>query len=228
MSTPHPAPPSPRPPGDDHHRGGRRRILGAGATAVLLLALATWFVPSTPSAASPTPTPATLAAALIATLPPTSLSTTAASGVELESGPQLTTAVWGLATAQVAESFHQSVITTVLDAARAKIGSPYSYASAGPSAFDCSGFTRWVWQAAGVDLPHNSGAQWAAVDHIPLDQLQPGDLVFDWGWSGGSPDHVGLYVGDGMMIHAPHGGAVVRYDPVGWWTGATVAAGRVR
>ena len=121
----------------------------------------------------------------------------------------------------------QVAIATAIEAAISRIGSPYSYGSAGPWAFDCSGFTRWVYQQAGIVLDHFSGAQWAETIHIPLDQLQPGDLVFNWGFGGGAPDHVGLYVGDGMMIHAPNSGGSVRYDSIWWWSGASVAAGRL-
>ncbi len=121
----------------------------------------------------------------------------------------------------------QEAIATAIAAARSKLGAPYSYGSAGPYAFDCSGFTRWVYLQAGIELPHYSGAQWANTIHIPMDQLQPGDLVFNWGFGGGAPDHVGLYLGDGMMIHAPNGGGSVRYDSIWWWTGASVAAARL-
>lgn len=121
----------------------------------------------------------------------------------------------------------QVAIAAAIAAAISKIGSPYSYGAAGPYAFDCSGFTRWVYQQAGITLDHYSGAQWANTIHISIDQLQPGDLVFDWGFGGSAPDHVGLYVGNGMMIHAPNSGASVRYDSIWWWTGATVAAGRL-
>jgi cell wall-associated NlpC family hydrolase len=139
-----------------------------------------------------------------------------------------------LATPAVAEPVapapdpRQEAIATAIAAARSKLGTPYSYGSAGPYAFDCSGFTRWVYLQAGIELPHYSGAQWANTIHIPIDQLQPGDLVFNWGFGGGDPDHVGLYLGDGMMIHAPNGGGSVRYDSIWWWTGASVAAGRLR
>jgi cell wall-associated NlpC family hydrolase len=121
----------------------------------------------------------------------------------------------------------QLAIATALEAARSKLGAPYSYGSAGPYAFDCSGFTRWAYQQAGIVLPHYSGAQWANSIRIPLDQLQPGDLVFNWEFGGGDPDHVGLYVGDGMMIHSPNSGGSVRYDSIWWWTGARVAAARL-
>lgn len=121
----------------------------------------------------------------------------------------------------------QVAIATAIAAAESKLGAPYSYGSAGPNAFDCSGFTRWVYQQAGIVLPHFTGAQLALTTRIPLDQLQPGDLIFNWGFGGGAPDHVGLYVGDGMMIHAPNSGGSVRFDSIWWWTGASTAAGRL-
>jgi cell wall-associated NlpC family hydrolase len=120
-------------------------------------------------------------------------------------------------------------VTPVLDKAVTGLGRPYSRGAAGPSAFDCSGFTRWAWEAAGVELPHYSGAQWAQTEHIAVEDLQPGDIVFFWGpGEHGDPSHVGLYVGDGQMIHAPGTGRPVRADSIWYWTGAKVAAGRVR
>ena len=120
-------------------------------------------------------------------------------------------------------------VTPVLDKAATGLGRPYSLGAAGPRAFDCSGFTRWAWQAAGVELPHYSGAQWTQTDHIAVHDLQPGDIVFFWGpGERGDPGHVGLYVGDGQMIHAPGTGRSVRYDSIWYWSGARVAAGRVR
>jgi cell wall-associated NlpC family hydrolase len=119
-------------------------------------------------------------------------------------------------------------VAPVLQEAVAKLGRPYVRGGAGPSVFDCSGFTRWVWQAAGVSLGHYTGAQWDQVQHISIDELQPGDLVFYWsGGQRGDPGHVGLYVGDGQMIHAPGTGRSVRYESIWYWSGATVAAGRV-
>ena len=96
-------------------------------------------------------------------------------------------------------------------------------------AFDCSGFTMWVWAQNGKSLGHYTGSQWAQTAHISLSELQPGDLVFFWGPGDGSdPGHVGLYVGGGQMIHAPGRGRYVRYDSINYWSGATVRAGRVR
>lgn len=185
---------------------GRTRLV-VFSLAALLLTIGVEFSPRPSAALEPTAT-------ILAALP--SAGTSAAAPIP-ESGPQLTTATWRRAIGQA-----------VIDAGETKLGAPYVYSAGGPDAFDCSGFTRWAWMQLGVELPHNSGAQWAAVAQIPLDQLEPGDLVFDWGFGGGEPDHVGLYVGDGVMIHAPNSSGVVRYDSINWWTGATIAAGRVR
>ncbi|HTN80892.1 MAG TPA: C40 family peptidase [Acidimicrobiales bacterium] len=92
-------------------------------------------------------------------------------------------------------------------AARSQLGVPYRWAASSPgSGFDCSGLTSWAWARAGKSLPHSSRAQYASLPHVPLDQLQPGDLVF---FGGHSVNHVGIYIGGGMMIHAPHTGATV-------------------
>ena len=95
--------------------------------------------------------------------------------------------------------------------ARDQLGKPYVYAAAGPDTYDCSGLTMRAWGAAGVSMAHYSGAQYAAFPHVPLDQLQPGDLVFRG--PGGSA-HVGLYIGNGLMIAAPHTGDVVKVQPI--------------
>jgi cell wall-associated NlpC family hydrolase len=94
----------------------------------------------------------------------------------------------------------------VLDAAYSVIGVPYVYAGSSPGGgFDCSGLTMWAWAHAGVSLPHSSAMQYAELPHVSISDLQPGDLVFFY-----SPiHHVGLYVGGGMMIDAPHTGAYV-------------------
>ena len=98
-------------------------------------------------------------------------------------------------------------VSGAIAAARSQLGVPYRWANASPGVgFDCSGLTSWAWGRAGRSLPHSSRAQYASLPHVPLDQLQPGDLVF---FGGRSVNHVGLYIGGGMMIHAPHTGAVV-------------------
>ncbi|MCU1467477.1 MAG: cell wall-associated hydrolase, invasion-associated protein [Actinomycetia bacterium] len=97
--------------------------------------------------------------------------------------------------------------------ARAQIGKPYVYAGAGPGAFDCSGLTMMAWAQGGVSMSHGSQSQWASFPKVPIPNLQPGDLVF-FGSSGPSNHHVGLYIGGGTMIEAPHTGAFVRYSSI--------------
>ncbi|MEW2121297.1 NlpC/P60 family protein [Streptomyces sp. NPDC005474] len=96
-------------------------------------------------------------------------------------------------------------------AARAALGSPYVWGSNGPSGFDCSGLMQWSYAKAGVSLPRTSQAQRYAGHQVPLSQAQPGDLVT----YRADASHVGMYVGNGQVIHAPYPGAPVRYDPVG-------------
>ncbi len=94
--------------------------------------------------------------------------------------------------------------------ALAQVGDAYVYGAAGPSAFDCSGLTMMAWAQAGVGLPHSSGAQMGSGPHISQSQLQPGDLVFYY-----SPvSHVGMYIGNGMIVHAANPGSGVTTAPV--------------
>ena len=94
--------------------------------------------------------------------------------------------------------------------ALAQVGKAYVYGAAGPSAFDCSGLTMMAWAQAGVSLPHSSSAQYGMGPHISESQLQPGDLVFYY-----SPiSHVGMYIGNGMIVHAANPGAGVLVSPL--------------
>ncbi|MGW5274810.1 NlpC/P60 family protein [Streptomyces sp. NPDC004044] len=90
------------------------------------------------------------------------------------------------------------------------LGKPYVWGATGPTSFDCSGLTQAAWRSAGVSLPRTTYTQIDAGQRISRSELAPGDLVFFY--SGVS--HVGLYIGDGRMIHAPHPGAPVRIAPV--------------
>lgn len=101
-------------------------------------------------------------------------------------------------------------VATVLRFACAQLGDPYRWAGSGPDSWDCSGFTRGSWAAAGVSLPHSSRLQYGYGRHVSRDSLQAGDLVFFY-----SPiSHVGIYLGNGLMIHAPNSGDVVRVAAV--------------
>ncbi|MET9434622.1 C40 family peptidase [Streptomyces sp. NPDC006551] len=103
-------------------------------------------------------------------------------------------------------------------AARSAIGRPYVWGATGPSAFDCSGLMVWSYRQAGISLPRTSSAQRYAGRQVPLSQAQPGDLVT----YRDDASHVGIYAGDGQVIHAPYPGARVRSDPVGMMSHATV------
>ncbi|MFJ4809789.1 C40 family peptidase [Streptomyces longwoodensis] len=94
--------------------------------------------------------------------------------------------------------------------ARAQIGKPYVWGATGPGSFDCSGLTQAAWKAAGVSLPRTTYDQVDAGTTVPLSQARPGDLVFFYG----DISHVGLYIGNGMMIHAPKPGAYVREESI--------------
>lgn len=106
----------------------------------------------------------------------------------------------------------------VVAIAQRYLGIPYVYGAAGPSAFDCSGLTMYVYAQIGIGLAHGATAQQQASTPVPVGSLQPGDLVFFGGAS--YSYHVGIYVGGGSMIHAPHTGTVVSYGSVsGAWIG---------
>ena len=89
--------------------------------------------------------------------------------------------------------------------AMAQVGDSYVYGAAGPSSFDCSGLTMMAWAQAGVSLPHSSSAQYGSGSPVSADALQPGDLTFYY-----SPiSHVGMYIGNGMIVHAANPGTGV-------------------
>ncbi|MBF8175264.1 C40 family peptidase [Streptomyces olivaceus] len=98
-----------------------------------------------------------------------------------------------------------------LAAARSALGKPYIWGANGPSGFDCSGLTQWSYAQAGVGLPRTSQAQSGAGRRVSLAEARPGDLVA----YRDDASHIGMYAGNGQVIHAPRPGAPVRYDPVG-------------
>jgi peptidoglycan DL-endopeptidase CwlO len=109
-------------------------------------------------------------------------------------------------------------------AAMTRLGRPYVYGAAGPNAFDCSGLVQWAYGQAGVSTAHYTGALWSAYRHVSPSDLQPGDLVFFYA----DHHHVGIYIGGGMMINAPHTGDVVKVASVfghGAYSGAVRVVG---
>ncbi|MFC5188036.1 C40 family peptidase [Actinomadura harenae] len=100
--------------------------------------------------------------------------------------------------------------------ARAQLGKPYLWAATGPHAYDCSGLTQAAYHAAGITIPRTSGDQWKQLPHVSNGHEQPGDLAFfnsGPGTSSTTPGHVGLVIGLGRMIAAPHTGTVVQIQP---------------
>jgi cell wall-associated NlpC family hydrolase len=93
--------------------------------------------------------------------------------------------------------------------ALAQVGKPYQWGAEGPNSFDCSGLVAYAYAAAGISLEHYTGAQWAETTQIPLADAQAGDLIFFNGLG-----HVGIYLGNGMMVDAPHTGANVQVESI--------------
>jgi cell wall-associated NlpC family hydrolase len=89
-----------------------------------------------------------------------------------------------------------------------QLGKPYEWGGTGPDSFDCSGLVQAAWQSAGISIPRTTEEQWAALPHIPMSDLAPGDLIYYDGES-----HVAMYVGDGYIIDAPHTDADVERIP---------------
>ena len=110
--------------------------------------------------------------------------------------------------------------------ALAQVGDRYVAAASGPSAFDCSGLTMTAWRQAGISLPHYSRSQYAVTRRVPLSQAQPGDLVF---YFGQGAHHVGLYIGNGKMVHAanPRSGVLVSNILGPWYSSRFSGIGRV-
>ena len=108
-----------------------------------------------------------------------------------------------------------------LQAAIAKEGAPYVWGAAGPGQFDCSGLVVWAYAQEGIALPHYTGSLWNSGVHVARHDLEPGDLVFFFS----DISHVGIYIGNGLMIDAPNFGVPVKVEPVYW--GAYVGAVRI-
>lgn len=99
-----------------------------------------------------------------------------------------------------------------LQAAISRLGDPYIWGAAGPTTFDCSGLVMWAYQQVGISLPHFTVSQYNSGVHVARSDLEPGDLVFFFP----NISHVGMYIGNGMMIDAPNFGEDVKVQPIYW------------
>jgi cell wall-associated NlpC family hydrolase len=112
----------------------------------------------------------------------------------------------------------------VVGVAMSELGTPYQWAGSSPGGFDCSGLVMYAYSKLGVSLPHSSYAMWGDGVSVPKDQLEPGDIVFF-----DSLGHVGIYIGGGEFVHAPHTGTVVQVSNLdsGSYASSYVGARRV-
>jgi cell wall-associated NlpC family hydrolase len=110
----------------------------------------------------------------------------------------------------------------VVALARTQLGVPYRYGGASPDGFDCSGLVMWVYGRLGVSLPHNAAALFGVGRPVSTEHLRPGDLVFFHGLG-----HVGIYIGDGRMIHAPQTGERVEVEALDERSGGLAGARRI-
>ncbi|MGF9823915.1 C40 family peptidase [Brevibacillus agri] len=123
---------------------------------------------------------------------------------------------------------HAAEGATLEDVVSELYGVPYKSSGTSKKGFDCSGFTRYVFDALGIDLPHNSAAQYELGTEVAKKDLQPGDLVF-FNTNGRSISHVGIYIGNGTFVHSESGRGVVNTklnDPY-YWSKRYVGAKRI-
>jgi cell wall-associated NlpC family hydrolase len=141
-----------------------------------------------------------------------------ASATQSQSGFGVSASVGGAAVAP------PSQYTGVVAIAMRYLGVPYVWGGASPGGFDCSGFVMYVYAQVGVSLPHYTGAQWSMGVPVARSDLEPGDLVFFDGLG-----HVGIYIGGGQFIHAPHTGTVVQISSLdsGWYAATYDGARRI-
>lgn len=116
--------------------------------------------------------------------------------------------------------------THILDIANQYIGVPYVFGGSTPSGFDCSGFTRYVYSAAGIDLPRSADEQYGVGYSVSMSNLQPGDLVFFSTYDSGI-SHVGIYIGNHQFINASSDGVSVSDMDSSYWAARYVGAKRV-
>ena len=109
------------------------------------------------------------------------------------------------APAAVAQPAATAAAQAAVNTAMAQLGKPYAYGAAGPGSFDCSGLVQYSYRAAGIALPRTTGALAGAGTPVSINAMKPGDLVFFYGGT-----HVGIYIGNSSVVHAPTAGDVVK------------------
>lgn len=119
-----------------------------------------------------------------------------------------------------------SEATHILDIANQYIGVPYVFGGSTPSGFDCSGFTRYVYSAAGIDLPRAADEQYDVGESVSMANLEPGDLVFFSTYEAGI-SHVGIYIGNHQFINAASDGVSVSDMDSSYWSSRYVGAKRI-
>ncbi|CEH35068.1 C40 family peptidase [Romboutsia lituseburensis] len=127
------------------------------------------------------------------------------------------------------ESVPQDKAQAIIDIAKAQIGKPYVWGAEGPDTFDCSGLTYYVYGKVGIKLPRVSRDQYSVGTYVNRSNLQPGDLLFSSTDGSGNITHVGIYIGNGEMIHSPKPGSNVQITNINssYWQNAHVGAKRV-
>lgn len=110
-----------------------------------------------------------------------------------------------------------ATFSQIYSTAKSKLGTPYVWGATGPTSFDCSGFTSYVYkEAAGVTIARTAQAQYNTNKHVAYKNIEKGDLVF-FGGSSASISHVGMYIGSGKMIDAQNRGVITESVKAPWW-----------
>jgi cell wall-associated NlpC family hydrolase len=142
------------------------------------------------------------------------------SGAESAAAPDPVATTQPVRTLQASQAFGKRIVGY----AKRFLGVPYVYGGSTPHGFDCSGFVRYVYAHFGVSLPHSSYAQFGDGRRVSRSSLRPGDLVFF-----DAVGHVGIYIGNGRFIHAPHTGTHVSVEKLaGWYSSRFSGARRLR
>lgn len=200
---------------EDVTTSSTRRMVIGGVAGMLLVALGAAAVVA----------PGSASAEAAAAMPPAAQATVAnaVAAAQAQHAAEV-------AAAQAHAALIASQQQAVVDLARAQAGDSYRRGASGPNAFDCSGLVKYVYaQTMGVSLPHNTHAQWNAIAdtwHAGDRAPQPGDVVF---FFANGADHVGLYIGDGLMVNAenPRNGVKVASIYDGYWANKLTGFGRI-